>query len=191
MLQAFHPGELPVHGISVMAILCKQINHQYDTDLAAYELYSKVSNTLKRPILLAVEPTFLQALAHPRLGFMTVTPLVMIWHLDETYGRLTPGEIEANHLALSTPLNPDRPIEDLWASIDTIHCTADDGKAPITEVTTISLLLDMFETSGLLSSTTEKFRLSEPTTWILEQCKQEINRCNAKRLHQLTTGVAG
>jgi hypothetical protein len=72
-----------------------------------------VSNALKRQILLAVEPTFLQALAHPRLGFMTVTPLVMIQHLDETYGRLTPGEIEANRLALSTPWNPDRPIEDL------------------------------------------------------------------------------
>jgi hypothetical protein len=79
-----HPGELPVHGTGVTAILCKHINCQYDTDLAAYELYSKMSNTLKRQILLAVEPTFLQALAHPRLGFMTVTPLVLIWHLDET-----------------------------------------------------------------------------------------------------------
>jgi hypothetical protein len=63
----------------------------FDTDLAAYELYSKVSNTFKRQILLAVEPTFLQTLAHLRLGFMTVTPLVMIRHLDETYSRLTSG----------------------------------------------------------------------------------------------------
>jgi hypothetical protein len=39
-----HPGELPVHGTGVTAILHKQINHQYDADLAAYELYSKVSN---------------------------------------------------------------------------------------------------------------------------------------------------
>jgi hypothetical protein len=149
-----------------------------------------VSNGLKRQILLAVEPTFFEALAHPRLGFMTMTPLAMIQHLDETYGRLTPGEIEANRLALSTPWNPDRPIEDLWASVNTIRCIADDGKAPITEVTAISLLLDMFETSGLLSSTTEKFRLSEPSTWTLEQFKQEINRGNAERLCRLTTGVA-
>jgi hypothetical protein len=58
-------------------------------------------------------------------------------------------------------------------------------------VTAISLLLDMFKTSGLLSSTTEKFWLSEPSTWTLEQFKLEINRGNAKRLHQLATGVAG
>jgi hypothetical protein len=67
-----------VHGTGATAILCEQINRQYDTDLAAYELYSKVSNTLKHQILLAVEPTFLQALAYSRLRFMTVTPLVMI-----------------------------------------------------------------------------------------------------------------
>jgi hypothetical protein len=108
-----HPGELPVHGTSVTTILRKQINCQYDTDLAAYQLYSKVSNALKHQILLAVESTFLQAIAHPRLGFMTVTRLVMIHHLDETYGTLTLGEIEASCLALSTPWNPDRPIEDL------------------------------------------------------------------------------
>jgi hypothetical protein len=186
-----HPGELPVHGTGATAILPEQINCQYDADLAAYELYNKVSNALKHRILLAVEPTFLQALAHPRLGFMTVTPLVMIWHLDDTYDRLKPGEIEANHLALSTPWNPDRPIEDLWASVDTICCIAEDGKAPMTEVSTISLLLYMFETSGLLSSTTEKFRLSEPSTWTLEQFKQEINHGNAERLCRLTTGVAG
>jgi hypothetical protein len=91
---------------------------------------------------------------------MTVTPLAMICHLDENYSRLTPGEIEANCLALSTPWNPDRPIEDLWASIDTIRCIAEDRRAPIAEVSTISLLLDIFETSGLLSSTTEKLCLS-------------------------------
>jgi hypothetical protein len=85
-----------------MAILRDQNNCQYDADLAAYELYSKVPSTPKCQILLAVEPTFLQALADPRLGFITVTPLVMIRHLDEIYGRLTPGEIKTNCLALST-----------------------------------------------------------------------------------------
>ena len=103
----------------------------------------------------------------------------MIQHLDATYGRLTPGEIEANRLALSTPWNPDRPIEDLWASVDTIRRIAEDGQAPITEVTAISLLLDIFKTSGLLRSTTEKNRFSEPSSWSLEHFKRKITRGNA------------
>ena len=190
-INPIHPGDLPVHSCGVTAVLREQINRQYDEDLAAFELYTKVSNALKRQILLAVEPTFLRAIAHHRLGFMQVSPLDMIHHLDEHYGRLTPGEIEANRLALSTPWNPDRPIEDLWASVDAIRRIAEDGKAPITEVSTISLLLDMFETSGLLSTTTEKFRLSEPSQWTLAQFKKEINRGNAERLRRLTTGPPG
>ena len=186
-----HPGDLPVHGTGVTTVQREQINRQYDEDLAAYDLCIRVSNALKRQIILAVDPTFLRALAHPKLGFMKVSPLSMIQHLDATYGRLTPGEIEANRLALSTPWNPDRPIEDLWAGVDTIRRIAEDGHAPITEVTAISLLLDMFEASGLLSSTTEKYRLSEPSSWSLEQFKRDITRGNAERLRRLTTGSSG
>jgi hypothetical protein len=91
----------------------------------------------------------------------------------------------------STPWNPDRPIDDLWASVCTIRRITEDGNASITEVSTISLLLDMFETSGLLSSTTEKFRLSEPSSWTCKTFKREITRGNAKPLHQLTTGSSG
>ena len=182
---------MPVHGTGVTTVQREQINRQYDEDLAVYDLCIRVSNALKRHIILAVDPTFLRALAHPKLGFMKVSPLSMIQHLDATYGRLTPGEIEANRLALSTPWNPDRPIEDLWASVDTIRRIAEDGQAPITEVTAISLLLDMFEASGLLSSTTEKYRLSEPSNWSLEQFKRDITRGNAERLRRLTTGSSG
>jgi hypothetical protein len=122
---------------------------------------------------------------------MRVSPLIMIQHLDATYGRLTPGEIEANRLALSTLWNPDKPIEDLWASVNTIRRIAEDGFAPITEVTTISLLLDMFETFRMLSSTTEKYRLSEPSSWSLEHFKRDITCGNAERLCRLTTGSSG
>jgi hypothetical protein len=37
----------------------EQINREFDTGLATYELCSKVSNVLKDQILLAVEPIFL------------------------------------------------------------------------------------------------------------------------------------
>jgi hypothetical protein len=53
-INPIHPGDLPVHVTGVTAVLHEQINHQYDEDLAAYELYIKVSNALKRQTLLAV-----------------------------------------------------------------------------------------------------------------------------------------
>jgi hypothetical protein len=47
-INPIHPGDLPVHSTGVTAVLREQINRQY----------TKVSNALKRQILLAVEPTF-------------------------------------------------------------------------------------------------------------------------------------
>jgi hypothetical protein len=93
---------------------------------------------------------------------MMTTPLAIIQHLDATYSTLTPEELKAHRLELSKSWNPDSSIEDLWASIDNIQCLAANGNAPISKVTTITLLLAMFKTSDLVGSTTKKFRLTNP-----------------------------
>jgi hypothetical protein len=66
-----HPGELTVHGTGATAILHKLINCQYDADLAAYELYSKVSNAVKRQILLDV---------------VNYLPLIILFTTQKLYG---------------------------------------------------------------------------------------------------------
>jgi hypothetical protein len=63
---------------------------------------------------------------------MKATLLDMIHHLDATYDRLVPGEIEVNCLVPSTLWNQDRPIKDLWASVENFCCIAKDGNPPIT-----------------------------------------------------------
>lgn len=47
-INPIQPGDLPVHSSGVTAVLREQIERQYDEDLAAFELYTKVSNALKR-----------------------------------------------------------------------------------------------------------------------------------------------
>jgi hypothetical protein len=138
-----------------------KVTCQYNSDLLAFELYTRVSNALKQQLLLSVSSSFLCALEDPTFGFMAATQLAMIQHLDSTYGTLTPEEQEVNRLELSRPWNPDSPIEELWASVNNILRLARNGHANILEVTTITILLAMFETSGLLGSTTEKFRLRD------------------------------
>jgi hypothetical protein len=115
----------------------------------------------------------------------------MIQHLDNTYGTLIPEELEVNRLELSKPWNPNSPIEELWASGDNILCLACNGHANISEVTTITILLALFETSGLLGSTTKTFLLSDTSEWTLTVFKDEVNRGNKERLCKLTTGAAG
>jgi len=186
-----HPGDAPNLVLATTAVQREQITRLFDSDLVAFELYSRTSNALKQQLLLSVNSSFLRALEDPTFGFMATTPLAMIQHLDSTYGTLTPEELEVNRLELSKPWNPESPIEELWASVDNILRLARNGYADISEVTAITILLAMFETSGLLGSTTEKFRLKDTSEWTLTAFKADINRGNKERLRKLTTGTSG
>jgi hypothetical protein len=177
--------------LATTAVLHKQVTCQYDSDLLAFKLYNKVSHALKQQLLLSVDSSFLCALEDPTFGFMAATPLAIIQHLDATYGTITPEELQVNRLELSKPWNPDSPIEELWASVDNILCLARDGHTDILEVTTITIFLAMFETSGLLASTTKKFRLRDTFEWTLAAFKNEVNHGNKERIRKLTTGTAG
>jgi hypothetical protein len=186
-----HPGNSPNLTLATTAVQSKQVICQYDSVLVAFELYNRTSNALKQQLLLSVNSSFLCSLEDPSFGFTATTPLAMLQHLDSTYSTLTPEELEANCLELSKPWNLESPIEELWADVDNILCLACNGYANTFEVTTITILLAMFETSGLLGSTTEKFWLRDTSEWTLSNFKAEVNRGNNERLWKLTTGSAG
>ena len=107
-----HPGDAPNLVLATTAVQREQITRLFDSDLVAFELYSRTSNALKQQLLLSVNSSFLRALEDPTFGFMATTPLAMIQHLDSAYGTLTPEELEVNRLELSKPWNPESPIEE-------------------------------------------------------------------------------
>lgn len=87
---------------------------------------------------------------------------------------MTPEELERNRAALSEPWNFDDPIEDLWAKISNIQRVATLGALPIPDLTVITLTLAMTEKTGLLATTTDKFRLRPTTEWTLNLFKAEF-----------------
>ena len=104
---------------------------------------------------------------------------------------VTPEELERNRAALSEPWNLDEPIEDLWAKIANIQRVATLGHVPIPDITVITLTLAMLEKTGLLATTTEKFRLRPIDEWSLNGFKAEFKLGNQERVRKLTAGDAG
>ena len=139
----------------------------------------------------AVNSSFLSALEDPDFGFGDVTPLAMLLHLRNEYGTMTPEELERNRSALSEPWNFDDPIEDLWSKIANIQRVATLGQVPIPDITIITLTLAMIEKTGLLATTTEKFRLRPTTDWTVALFKTEFQLGNRERVRRLTAGDAG
>ena len=185
-----HPGPPPppVGAAAAMAIaLCL---HTEVIDDAT--LYNNLRAALTAQILNAVNPSFLSALEDPIFGFSDFAPRTMLEHLRGEYGTLTPEELENNRAALSVPWNFDDPIEDLWSKIANIQHVATFGNVPIADITVITLtLVAMIEKTGLLATTTEKFRLCPLNEWTMATFKPEFQLGNKERIRRLTAGDAG
>ena len=79
----------------------------------------------------------------------------------------------------------------LWDKIANIQRIAAFGAVPIANVTIITLtLLAMIEKTGLLATTTEKFRLRPLAEWTFALFKAEFVLGNKERLRRLTAGDA-
>lgn len=186
-----HPGPAPVAAVGATAAQIAEAIRAYNQTLADVTLYNRLRAALTAQILTAVNATFLRALEDPNFGFGDVSPRTMLTHLKAEYGTMTPEELERNRAALSEPWNLDEPIEDLWSKIANIQRVAALGNVPIPDVTVITLTLAMFESTGLLATTTEKFRLRPLTEWTLDLFKAEFKLGNQERVRKLTAGLAG
>lgn len=184
-----HPGP-PPEAVGTSAAIAVAIRN-YNDALADVTLYTSLCAALTAQILLAVNASFLSALEDPDFGFGDVTPLTMLEHLRREYGTMSPEELERNRSALSEPWNFDEPIEDLWAKLANIQRIATLGNVPIPDITIVTLTLSMIEKTGLLATTTEKFRLRPVDEWNVALFKSEFQLGNKERVRRLTAGTAG
>lgn len=186
-----HPGAAPDAAAGATAAQIAEAIRVYNQALADVTLYNRLSAALTAQIITAVNASFLSALEDPDFGFSDVTPRAMLVHLRTEYGTMTPEELERNRAALSEPWNLDDPIEDLWAKIANIQRVAALGQVPIPDITVITLTLAMLEKTGLLATTTEKFRLQPLDNWTIDVFKAEFKLGNQERIRKLTAGDAG
>jgi hypothetical protein len=184
-----HPGP-PPELVGTAAIIGVALRNHAEA-LADLSLYNNLKAALTAQILLAANASFLSALEDPDFGFGDVSPRTMLEHLRTKYGTLTPEELEKNRAALSEPWNFDDPIEDLWSKIVNIQRVAAFGAVPIPDITIITLTLAMIEKTGLLTTTTEKFRLRPLAEWTVITFKADFIMGNKERLRRLTAGDPG
>jgi hypothetical protein len=184
-----HPGPPPppIGAAAVIAVTLRI----YTDAIEEVTRWNNLSVALIAQIIGAVNASFISALEDPIFGFSDVSPRRLLEHLRTEYGTLTPEELEANRASLSEAWNFDDPIEDLWAKIANIQRVATFGDVPLADITIITLTLAMIEKTGLLTSTTDKFRLRPTNEWTFALFKSEFQLGNKERVRRLTAGAAG
>jgi hypothetical protein len=118
-----------------------------------------------------VDKTYFQALTDPMLGFAGITAQTILAHLLTAYGTITTADLEANRERLKSAWNVETPIEGLWERIRECQRIATAGQEPISDRTTIRLLLPVLEATGVLTTWTQQQRQLPEAQWTMVQFK--------------------
>jgi len=137
------------------AAVIAAIQEDYRRAQETYHTHRDLSNQIKKLILDAVPLDYLSELAHPTMGYSSVTPSQMLEHLVTNYGGITAKDLRDNMERLKTPWNPDTPIESVFTNGTFCRNFANEGNNPISDETYVLILVDIFEASGVLEKAIE------------------------------------
>jgi hypothetical protein len=171
-----HPGNAPVHAPNATQHQIAETNRQYQQDIQDHATHVAVINTIKKQLLAAIEPRFVEILEDDVLGFMHVMPLKILNHLQTEYGTITRDDVELNRMSLEATWNPDGPIEDIWTRIAHARNYAERAEQPLTDDAIITLTLQTFQQTGVFSNAIDKWNELADDAQTFEMFKTHFNR---------------
>ena len=86
----------PVHALNATADTMYRTDKEYKEELAAWKLHQDTQKKILQQILAAVDDTYTKALKDPLWAYATTTPLAIITHLSNTYGKIKAQDLQEN-----------------------------------------------------------------------------------------------
>ena len=142
------PGPLVAPGGAAAVIA--NATAAWEEEKRIFHTFVLVKTTIKNQILKAVPDVYLNALAHPMLGFANVEPNQMLAHLLATYGTITTEDLKENEALLTAPWDINQPTETVFDRAVKVQAFAQPHE-PIADGTVVRKILEVFEQSGVLA----------------------------------------
>ena len=111
------PTPNPVHHPQANSATITETNRYHNLVWAEFRLFHATDRALKKLLLEAVPPLFLEELRDDTVGFAQVSTLNLLTHLKATYAIITEDELTANLLKIQTPWDPTTSIETLFLQL--------------------------------------------------------------------------
>ena len=133
-------------------------NRIYDAAITEYTTYVNLQKALRKQLIAAVDPLFLDAIKQPYVGFANVPVYDMLRHLYTTYVELSLDDIEDNDRRMRKPWDPNTPFEALIKQINDAVELADHAGAPYTPVQVVNTAYGLVEKTGVFEIDCRKWR---------------------------------
>ena len=131
---------------------------EHKEQLAIWRNYNATEQALKQQLISAIDSIYIKGISNRHTGYATVTLLRMIQHLYDTYGDITPFELEDNDVRMKTPYDPTMPIETLYDQIEQAVDYADAGKAPYSNAQVLTRAYNLILQTGLFTDACKEWR---------------------------------
>ena len=164
---AADPGVQEPHALNATAAQIFAANTLHNNSRVDFSMYHKTQVALKSQLLAAVNDAFVNELNDPLWGYGQVSGLQLLTHLHETYGRITPDQLDENAATLDREWNPEDPLERLWQGIRECCSFALASDDAITEAFAVRKTLIVFEKTGVFADAARNWRKLPPIeqTW--------------------------
>jgi hypothetical protein len=124
------PGGAPneIVGGTAAALLAER--HHWEEAVRIFITWTTVEQALKKQIITAFEPMYLEILNNDIVGFANTTSRDMLEHLFLSYGIITTVDLEHNWENMRKAWDPHQPVESLFKKIQDCVDYAEAGGSP-------------------------------------------------------------
>jgi hypothetical protein len=140
------PSEV-VAGMTTAVIA--QPTRLYQEATQVYRTYHNVEQAIKKLTIEAFNDAYLNALSDEIMGYANCTSLQLLPHLLMYYAMIAPTELTQNYERLSTPYDPNQPIDTLFQQIQDARAFAVAGGQPYGNAMTINVAYTLIFNTGL------------------------------------------
>jgi hypothetical protein len=110
------PGRAPANTDGTAAQISTAC-HIWEEDVQTYRTCTSVQQVLKKQIISAFEPMYLDILNHNMVGYANISARDMLDNLFETYGNITTVDLDINFEHMRWAWDPQQPVESLFKQI--------------------------------------------------------------------------
>jgi hypothetical protein len=129
--------------------------------------YNNIHAALKKLLLNAMDPIYVQAIRDRQVSFNRCTPLEILAHLFTHYWQLTAPKMQANTNSMNQPWDPNTPFEMLIDQIE--ECSKmDAGNQPMSNQQIVNAAFTLIFNTGIFFDDCKAWNQKDPAnqTWI-------------------------
>jgi hypothetical protein len=143
------PSAAVVVGMTAAVIAEMTRLHREATQV--YRTYHNVDQAIENLIIESFDDAYLNALSDEIVGYANCTSLQLLTHLLQYYAMTAPTELTQNYEGLSTPYDPNQPIEMLFQQIQDARAFAVAGGQPYGAAMIVNVAYTLIFNTGLFT----------------------------------------